>query len=182
MSATERTKEELYLLNKFNLKDFRELRTSQVLELVSELKNYSPEIQKMIIEQMPQIFRMYVEIVKICKNELDAMMDRDDNETNELFSTYNGILLSLQQTLDESDGLTVDETLAITDQMIRVAELKTQIHNNNQIHRENMTDKFLYAAIGGITSMLGLFLSSIIFKKSPSKRPDGEDEDDDNED
>lgn len=155
----ERTKEELELLNKLNIKDFRHLKTKHALELASSLRDLSPEVQLKIIEQVPNFSDFVSNTISLCKDEINAILQSNNEELISVFSSYDIIIDKLQNIIDTDDDLSFQQKMEIINTIGVYADKKSDLHIQEQLFKERIINKFLtFSAIciGTVVGILGV--------------------------
>lgn len=152
----ERTKEELELLEKLNIKDFRHLKTKHALQLASSLKELSPEVQLKIIEQVPNFTNFLSSTLSLCRNEIDIILKTNNDELIDVFSTYNTIMSNLQNILETDDSLSFEQKMEIINQIGYYADKKSEIHVQEQFFKEKILNKLLTFSAICVASVIGL--------------------------
>lgn len=152
----ERTTEELELLKRLDIKDFRHLKTKHALELASSLKDLSPEVQLKIIEQVPNFTSFISTTISTCKNEIDTILKTNNDELIDVFSSYNAIMTSLQTILETDESLSFEQKMEIINTIGTYADKKSDLHIQEQFFKEKILNKlFAFSAIC-IATVVGL--------------------------
>lgn len=152
----ERTSEELDLLKRLNIKDFRHLKAKHALELASSLKELSPEVQLKIIEQVPNFTNFISATISTCKNEIDTILKTNNDELIDVFSSYNSIMNSLQNILDTDESLSFEQKMELINAIGTYADKKSDLHIQEQLFKEKILNKlFAFSAIC-VATVVGL--------------------------
>lgn len=152
----ERTTEELELLKRLDIKDFRHLKTKHALELASSLKDLSPEVQLKIIEQVPNFTSFISTTISTCKNEIDTILKTNNDELIDVFSSYNAIMTSLQNILDTDESLSFEQKMELINTIGTYADKKSDLHIQEQFFKEKILNRlFAFSAIC-IATVVGL--------------------------
>lgn len=139
----DRSKEEIELLKKLKIKDFRHLKTKHALELASSLKELTPEVQLKIIEQIPNFTSFVTCTINTCKEEIDSILQMNEEELIDIFSSYNTIMSSLQNILDNDDSLSFEQKMEIIDQLGKYADKKSELHIQEQLFKEKLVNRII---------------------------------------
>ncbi len=164
-----RTTEEEKLLKQLDIPNFRHVTVDKLIQFSSSLsKIKDPEIQKKILEQVPGFESMALECLKSYKDLIQSSFNNSSEELNDCYSSYNGILVSLQTILEENN-LTFEQKMKVIDKMNLIANYKVELHNQERNHR------FKVIATFGITlSSIILAISSVL--GTSTKKEDSTDE------
>lgn len=138
-----RSKEEIELLNKLNIEDFRHLKAEHALELASSLKELSPEAQLKIIDQIPNFSNFALSAISTCRDEIHSVIQTNNEEALSSFESYDVILSNLQNMLDADCDLSFDEKMNIIDQMAIISDKKAELHNKERDSRDKNLNKLL---------------------------------------
>lgn len=104
-----------------NIDSFRNLSKSKVIEFVSMLPQMDREVALSIINQFPNYATTVSEMLTQLKSICDRVMESNDSSMKTVTDAYRGILDNLGEML-KRDGLSSEERMQITTQMIEVAD------------------------------------------------------------
>lgn len=162
---------ELQVLRKLDIPDFRHMTKDKVVAFASMIPRMDPEVAKKALEQFPNFASTSLDIMKEYRGVLEEAM-RDDRESTQVcYDMYNRVMDSLERILQEEE-LTFDEKTYILNQMKEVADTVSQ----KDYEKANNRLKIIGIA-GGVAASIVAVLGSIIGSNlivSKSDKPEDE--------
>lgn len=147
---------ELQVLRKLDIPDFRHMTKDKVVAFASMIPRMDPEVAKKALEQFPNFASTSLDIMKEYRGVLEEAM-RDDRESTQVcYDMYNRVMDSLEKILQEEE-LTFDEKTYILNQMKEVADTVSQ----KDYEKANNRLKIIGIA-GGVAASIVAVLGSII--------------------
>lgn len=147
------TKQEVLTL--LNRENFKNISTSEVISLVSRVKDMSPDLQKELIKMFPEVAQYAIEQGNIVKSELESTLKSDDDSLKQVFSIYDkgldldkdgklqyqemvkGVLNDLSKQL-EDPNISKEERDAIYDRQISALKMYDEFENESKKHEKEI--------------------------------------------
>lgn len=147
---------ELQVLKKLDIPDFRHMTKDKVVAFASMIPRMDPEVAKKALEQFPNFASTSLDIMKEYRGVLEEAMQDDRDSTQVCYDMYNRVMDSLEKILQEEE-LTFNEKTYILNQMQEVADAVSQ----KDYEKANNRLKILGIA-GGIAASIVAVLGSVI--------------------
>ena len=143
MSIMSKPLNELKVLKKLNIVDFRHLTKDKVIKMASLLDKMDPEVAKKALEQFPEFAATAKEMLNDYEDTLDKGLEANTESVQSYYAACNSIISSLQGQL-ENETLSFDERIYIIDQMLEITKMMGEKDSENK--------KFIatLAGIGGL--------------------------------
>lgn len=130
-NMAERSKEEIALLKKLNVSNFREIKKNQIIELANSLQKMDPEVAKNVIQQIPQFTDLVKSASNNYKEEISEIVSSNQENATKAIETATIILNSIDKLLDK-DEFTPDQKLDLVDKMIQVQKMINEKDTENK--------------------------------------------------
>lgn len=147
---------EAKVLKKLDIADFRHLTKDKVIKMASMLDKMDPEVAKKALEQFPEFANTNKEMLSEYKESLDKGLESNNESVKAVYDTYNAIIASLQQEL-ENENLTFEQKKYIIEQMKDVAEKVDKKDTENKRFIASMAT-LATIVVGGTVAVLASVL------------------------
>jgi hypothetical protein len=147
---------ELQVLKKLDIPDFRHMTKDKVIAFASMIPRMDPEVAKKALEQFPNFASTSLDIMKEYRYVLEEAMQDDRESTQVCYDMYNRVMDSLEKILHEEE-LSFDEKTYILNQMKEVADAVSQKDYEKSVNRMK-----ILAVAGGVAASIVAVLGSVI--------------------
>lgn len=147
---------ELQVLKKLDIPDFRHLSKDKVITFASMIPKMDPEVAKKALEQFPNFASTSLDIMKEYRGVIETALADDKESTLKCYEMYDRVMNSLERILQEEE-LSFDEKTYILDQMKLVADEVSRKDYEKSSNRLK-----LIGIAGGVAASIVAVLGSII--------------------
>lgn len=126
-----KTLNELKVLKKLNITDFKHLTKDKVIKMASMLDKMDPEVAKKALEQFPQFSTTAKDILNDYKDTLDKGLETNKESVQTFYDMCNSIIQSLQKQL-EVENLLLEEKIYIMDKMSEILKMVSEKDSENK--------------------------------------------------
>lgn len=147
---------ELQVLKKLDIPDFRHLSKDKVITFASMIPKMDPEVAKKALEQFPNFASISLDIMKEYRGVIETALADDKESTLKCYEMYDRVMNSLERILQEEE-LSFDEKTYILDQMKLVADEVSRKDYEKSSNRLK-----LIGIAGGVAASIVAVLGSII--------------------
>jgi len=144
-----RTMNEVQVLKKLGIDDFRHLTKDKVISMATMLDRMDPEVAKKVLEQFPDFANTMKQVFTELRQSLDESVRMGHEASKSYYYTCDAIIQSCQKMLDKED-LDFDSRTYILDKMLLVAELKSD---------QNAKDKQFTMAMSALKTVSSVVLA-----------------------
>lgn len=111
--------------------DFRKVKKSQVVQLVSSLSQMDPEVAKKVVEQVPEMGKVALGMAQELRGSYEAALKANDDSAQSVLRQIDSIIDILSEQL-KNDGVTPEERIHIYDCLNNLADKAVEVHHMNQ--------------------------------------------------
>lgn len=158
-NSIKRTKQEIKVLKKLDIPDFRHMTKDKLMTFVGSLDKLDPEVAKAAIQQFPEFATMTKNALLDYKEVMLQTLSSDTEENQRVFSFYEKTQKALESLLQDPDmELTFEQKQWCIDKMQELSEEISKIAHNNKMHRLQLVGATLAGiavSIGGMIAALG---------------------------
>jgi ribosomal protein S17E len=161
---------ELKVLKKLNIVDFRHLTKDKVIKMASILDKMDPEVAKKALEQFPEFSATAKEMLNNYKDTLDKGLEANKESIQTYYDTCNSLIDILKKQL-EADTLSFEERKYIIDKMMEISKMIGEKDSENKRFIATM------AVIGG--TVVGVVAVALVATLGGNTQIEGNDDDTD---
>lgn len=164
------SKEQQDLLDRLQIKDFRNLNSQHYLQLQSTIENMPLQKQLALIEQIPNLTEGLRSTLGFCKEEIDTILNKNDEKYNEVAATYRVTIDTLMSELNNDEDLTSEQRLDIVKQIGHFNEKLHELHTENQKFNAQIVDKVMAGGAIICTALVSIIGAIVGVKIIPTKK------------
>ncbi len=123
---------EVEVLQKLDIPDFRHLSKDKVVELASMLNEMAPEVAVKALEQIPDATETFKDIVLQLKSLAAETLQDNANSYKSFNATCDAIISSLEKILESDKDLSFEQKQVLIQQMIELAKMKDAKDTENK--------------------------------------------------
>lgn len=138
------------VLDHFGINSFRELKSEQVTELYSMIKDMDKDVAKEAIEQFPNFKEYGISLFEKLNESYNNVINANKDSAKQAAEAYGAILTTLQEEF-KKDNYTLEEKHAIASRMVDVADRLREMDIDNK--------KFLLQIVKYVTMAAGAVAS-----------------------
>lgn len=159
ISDPKKTKQELRILKKLDIPDFRHMTKDKLMTFVSSLNRMDPEVAKAAIQQFPNFSTLAKEALIDYKDVLLTVLSNDSESNERVFSYYDCVKDALESLLhDDMHELSFEQKQWCIEELKTLADAVADQERANKLYRLRVLGSYIamgVTVIGGALAALG---------------------------